>query len=112
MSVDIIEQINKKHFYSKQKRRALSMLVTDKEICKINRKRKRECSAYEPTIEESKEYKSKILKPPNYDSVNKNRKIWNDNEQIEFGQALENIEKQENNKDDDIMIIDKPKYNI
>ena len=107
-----MEQINKKHFYSKQKGRALSMLVTDKEIYKINRKRKREYSAYEPTIEESKEYKSKRLKPINYDSVNENRKIWNENEQIEFEQALEDIEKQESNKDDDNMNIDKPKYNI
>ena len=107
-----MEQINKKHFYSKQKGRALSMLVTDKEIYKINRKRKREYSAYEPTIEESKEYKSKRLKPINYDSVNENRKIWNENEQIEFEKALEDIEKQESNKDDDNMNIDKPKYNI
>ena len=107
-----MEQINKKHFYSKQKGRALSMLVTDKEIYKINRKRKREYSAYEPTIEESKEYKSKRLKLINYDSVNENRKIWNENEQIEFEQALEDIEKQESNKDDDNMNIDKPKYNI
>ena len=107
-----MEQINKKHFYSKQKGRALSMLVMDKEIYKINRKRKREYSAYEPTIEESKEYKSKRLKPINYDSVNENRKIWNENEQIEFKQALEDIEKQKSNKDDDNMNIDKPKYNI
>ena len=89
-----MEQINKKHFYSKQKGRALSMLVTDKEIYKINRKRKREYSAYEPTIEESKHYKRKKLKPLNYDSVNENRKIWNENEQIEFERALEDIEKQ------------------
>ena len=79
-----MEQINKKHFYSKQKGRALSMLVTDKEIYKINRKRKREYCAYEPTIEESKEYKSKRLKPLNYDSLNENRKIWNEIEQIKF----------------------------
>ena len=59
ISADIMEQIKKKHIYSKQKGRALSMLVTDKEIYKINRKRKREYSAYEPTIEESKEYQSK-----------------------------------------------------
>ena len=52
-----MEQINKKHFYSKQKESTLSMLVTDKEIYKINRKR--EYSAYELTIEESIEYKSK-----------------------------------------------------
>ena len=75
ISADIMEQINKKHFYSKQKGRALSMLVTDKEIYKINRKRKREYSAYEPTIEESKEYKSRRLKPINYDFVNENRLI-------------------------------------
>ena len=107
-----MEQINNKHFYSKQKGRALSMLVTDKEIYKINRKRKREYSAYEPTIEESKEYKSKRLKPINYDSVNENRLIWKENDQNEFEQALEEIEEQEINKDDDRMIIDKPKYNI
>ena len=107
-----MEQINKKHFYSKQKGRALSMLVTDKEIYKINRKRKREYSAYEPTIEESKEYKSKRLKPINYDSVNENRLIWKENDQNEFEQALEEIEEQESNKEDDRMIIDKPKYNI
>ena len=71
-----MKQINKKHFYSKQKGRALSMLVTDKEIYKINSKRKWEYSEYEPTIEESKEYKSKRLKPINYDSVNENRLIW------------------------------------
>ena len=107
-----MEQINKKHFYSKQKGRALSMLVTDKEIYKINRKRKREYSAYESTIEESKEYKSKRLKPIKYDSVNENRLIWKENDQNEFEQALEEIEEQESNKEDDRMIIDKPKYNI
>ena len=37
-----MEQINKKHFYLKQKERDLLMLVTDKEIYMINRKRKRE----------------------------------------------------------------------
>ena len=70
-----MEQINKKHFYSKQNGRALSMNVTDKEIYKINRKRKREYSAYESTIKELKEYKIKRLKPLNYDSVNENRWI-------------------------------------
>ena len=88
------------------------MLVTDKEIYKINRRRKREYSAYELTIEESKEYKSKRLKPINYDSMNENRLIWKENDQIEFKQALKEIEKQERNKEDDRMIIDKPKYNI
>ena len=110
ISADIMEQINKKHFYSKQKGRALSMQVTDKEIYKINRKR--EYFAYEPTIEESKEYKSKRLIPINYDSVNENRLIWKENDQNEFEQALEEIKEQESNKDDERMIVDKPKYNI
>ena len=70
------------------------MLVTDKEIYKINRKRKREYSAYEPTIEESKEYKSKRLKLINYDSVNENKLIWKENDQNEFEKALEEIEEQ------------------
>ena len=74
--------------------------------------RKREYSAYEPTIEESKEYKSKRLKPINYDSVNENRLIWKENDQNEFEQGPEEIEEQESNKEDDRMIIDKPKYNI
>ena len=107
-----MEHINRKHFYSKQKGRALSMFVTDKEIYKINRKRKREYSAYEPTIEESKESKSKRLKPINYDSVNENRLIWKENNQNEFEKALEEIEEQESNKEDVNMNIDKPKYNI
>ena len=64
-----------KHFYSKQKRWALSMFATDKEIYKIHRKRKREYSTYELTIEESKEYKSKRLKTLDYDSVNEKRII-------------------------------------
>ena len=84
------------------------MLVTDKEIYKINRKRKREYYAYEPTIEESKEYKSKRLKSLNYDSVNENNLIWKENDQNEFEKALEEIEEQESNKEDDRMIIDKP----
>ena len=52
ISADIMEQINKKHFYSKQKGRALLILVTNKEIYKINIKRKREYSEYEPTLKE------------------------------------------------------------
>ena len=40
------------------------------------------------------------------------KKILNENEQIEFEQALEDIEKQESYKDDDNMNIDKTKYNI
>ena len=65
-----MEQINKKHFYSKQNGRALLMLATDKEIYKTNRKR--EYSVKESIIEELKEYKSKRLKPLNDDFVNEN----------------------------------------
>ena len=106
-----MEQINKKHFYSKQKGRALSMLVTDKEIYKINKKRKKEYPAYEPTIEESKKYKSKRLKPLNYDSVIENRK------NIEWkwtNWVWTSIRRYwEIKKDDDNNInIDKPKYII
>ena len=35
-----MEQINKKHFYSKQKGRALLIFVTDKEIYKTKQKEK------------------------------------------------------------------------
>ena len=45
--VEIINQINKKHFDSRQKGRALSMLVSRREIYKVNRKRKREYKPYE-----------------------------------------------------------------
>ena len=48
ISEEIMEQINKQHFYSKQKGRALSMLVTSKEVYKVNRKRKKEYSAFDP----------------------------------------------------------------
>ena len=64
-----MEQIKKKHFYSKQIGRALLILVTDKEIYKINIKRKREYTEYEPTFNKSNEYKSKWLKPQNYDYI-------------------------------------------
>ena len=40
ISAEIMDQINKKHFYSRQKGRALSMLVSSREIYKVNRKRK------------------------------------------------------------------------
>ena len=40
ISADIMEQINKKHFYSKQKGRALSMLVSDKKNIQDKQKEK------------------------------------------------------------------------
>ena len=45
------------------------MLVTSKEVYKVNRKRKRENSAFDPSPEEFKDYKQKRHKPINYDSI-------------------------------------------
>ena len=47
ISEEIMNQINKKHFYSRQKGRAFSMFVASREIYKVNRKRKREYTPYE-----------------------------------------------------------------
>ena len=63
---EIINQIKKKHFYSRQKGRALSMLVASGEIYKLNSKRKREYAPYEESMEETKEYQKKRSKPVNY----------------------------------------------
>ena len=38
ISEEIMEQINKQHFYSKQKDRALTMLVTSEEVYRVNKK--------------------------------------------------------------------------
>ena len=61
ISAEIMDQINKKHFYSRQKGRALSMLVSSREIYKVNRKRKREYKPYELSKEEMKNYKQKEI---------------------------------------------------
>ena len=65
ISVEIMDQINKKHFYSRQKGRVLSMLVSSREIYKVNRSRKREYKPYELSKEEMKNYKQKRSKPMN-----------------------------------------------
>ena len=74
ISEEIMNQINKKHFYSKQKGRALSMLVASREVYKVNRKRKREYAPYEVSKEEVKEYQKKRSKPMNYDRHNEEKK--------------------------------------
>ena len=51
-----MNQINKKHVYSRQKRRSFSMLVVAKEIYKVNRKRKKVYIPYEVNKFEVKEY--------------------------------------------------------
>ena len=106
-----MEQINKQHFYSKQKGRALSMLVTSKEVYKVNRKRKREYSAFDSSPEEIKDYKQKRHKSINYDSIKVKNKFWKDQDQDEFEKALEDVENEENSKVDDKMNVDNPKYN-
>ena len=40
ISKEIMNQINKKQFYSRQKERTLSLLVVNRKIYKVNRKRK------------------------------------------------------------------------
>ena len=62
ISAEIMDQINKKHFYSRQKGRALFMIVSSREIYKVNRKRKREYKPYELSKEEMKNYKKKEIK--------------------------------------------------
>ena len=52
ISAEIMDQINKKHFYSRQKGRALFMIVSSREIYKVNRKIKREYKPYDVSKEE------------------------------------------------------------
>ena len=70
-----MNQINTKHFYSRQKGRELSILVANREVYKLNRKRKREDVPYEVSKEETKEYQKKRSKPINYESSYDNDKI-------------------------------------
>ena len=60
------------------------MLVTSREVYKVNRKRKKKYSAFDPSPEEIKEYKQKRHKPINYDSIKEKSNIWKDQEQDEF----------------------------
>ena len=109
ISEEIMNQINKKHFYSRQKGRALSMLVASREIYKVNRKRKREYTPYEVSKEEVKEYQKKRSKPMDYErSYNKDGR-WEENDQEEFEEELRKIEKTMNDNDGDEMNVDKAK---
>ena len=62
ISEEILSQINSKHFYSKQKGRALSMLVWNKSIYKVNRKKKREYQTFEQLLEEERVPSGKRMK--------------------------------------------------
>ena len=107
ISEEIMNQINKKHFYSKQKGRALSMLVTSREVYKVNRKRKREYAPYEVSKEEVKEYQKKRSKPMNYDRHNEREENWNEDDQEEFEKEMERIEDVMNSKDNNSMNVDR-----
>ena len=83
-----MEQINNKHFYSRQKGRALSMLASNESICKLNRKRKREYSVYDINNEEEKEYKTKRHKPLNMKNQSNDQELWNETYQKQFKNEL------------------------
>ena len=107
ISEEIMNQINKKHFYSRQKGRTLSMLVTSREVYKVNRKRKREYAPYEVSKEETKEYQKKRSKPMNYESTYNREECWDRNDQEEFENEMEKIEDEMKDKDNNSMNVDK-----
>ena len=75
-----MNQINTKHFYSRQKGISFSMLVATREIYKVNWKRKRVYTLYEVSKFEVKEYqqKKKRSKPMNDESSYDNEKVWDE----------------------------------
>ena len=106
ISAEIMEQINKKHFYSRQKGRALSMLVSSREVYKVNRKRKREFKPYELSKEEMKNYKEKRSKPMNFNKDNEEVKLSKEEEVEE----MEKIEREMNENNENDMNRDRDKY--
>ena len=106
ISEEIMNQINWKQFNSRQKGRALSMLVSSREIYKVNRKRKREYIPYEVSKEEVKEYQKKRSKPMNDERRYDNDGRWKDNDQEEFEEELRRIKRTMNDNDEDEMKID------
>ena len=91
----------------KQKGRALSMLVTRREVYKVNKKRKREYAPYEVSKEEVKEYQKKRSKPMNYDRHNEREENCNEDDQEEFEKEMEIIEDGMNSKDNNCMNVDR-----
>ena len=86
-----MEQINKKHFYSRQKGRALSMLASSREVYKVNRKRKIEYNTYEVSMEEMKNYKQKRSKPMNLNEESEEVKLSKEDEE-KYINEMEKIE--------------------
>ena len=106
------EQINKKHFYSRQKGRVHSMIVDSREIYKVNRKRKREYTLCEASKEEKNRRRKKQKKRSK--SMNDERSYDNDgrrkeNDQEEFEEELRRrrIKKAMNNNGDKCRKINK-----
>ena len=105
---EIMEQINKKHFYSRQKGRALSMLVSSREVYKVNRKRKREYRPYEVSKEEMKIYKKKRSKPMNFNEENEEEIKLSKEE--EYMKEMERMEREMKENEGNDMNIDSDKY--
>ena len=102
------EQINKKHFYSRQKGRVHSMIVDSREIYKVNRKHKREYTLCEASKEvEKKEKRSKSMNDErSYDNDGRRK----ENDQEEFEEELRRrIKKAMNNNEDKCRKINKKK---
>ena len=83
------------------------MLVTSREVYKVNRKRKREYAPYEVSKEEVKEYQKKRSKPMNYDRHNEREENWNEDDQEEFEKEMKRIEDGMNSKDNNNMNVDR-----
>ena len=103
ISAEIMDQINKKHFYSRQKGRALSMLVSSREVYKVNRKR--EYKPYKVNKEEMKNYKQKRSKSMNFDEENEEIKLRKE-EKEEYMNEMEKIEREMNENYENDMSID------
>ena len=101
ISAEIKDQINKKHFYSRQERRELSMLVSSRDIYKVNRKR--EYKPYEVSKEEMKNYKQKRSKPMNF---NEEEIKLSKEEEEDYINEMERIEREMNENDKNDMNID------
>ena len=83
------------------------MLVTSREVYKVNRKRKREYILYVVSKEEVKEYQKKRSKPMNYDRHNEREENWNEDNHEEFEKEIERIEDGMNSKYNNSMNVDR-----
>ena len=98
-----MNQTNKMYFYSKQKRRAISMFVANRKIYKVNRNRKREYTPYEISKEEVKKYQQKRSKSMNIKRGYDKDGRWEENDKEDFEEEFRRIEKTMNDNDGDKM---------